>query len=311
MRHLIYCILIFLLTSTVVYAQDADTDDESAKPDDDLSSFEMEFDPYYSTAGYFLSLTDKPIETVEVDNETAIYGKLLRGSYAPRFLVLEGSINPMPLLGVWMKENARSTYDGGEIKENLNLWKAVTAGFEEPWAVSLFLGNVVNLVRPGEEYATGNKGYIGYLFSGGMQHIKNNELIDDNWYEFEWKVKGDREDQDNKLSWSFRLGGKWHQHPEIADSYYVAMRRSSVDFLNPKSFLRNSAVEYKYYMDTKSLRPIQHNFYIEKKFPVKRWHKVFSLAIGFIIDKGLKYSGDLGEDQPEEFQLILRPNIEF
>ncbi|MDF3822722.1 hypothetical protein P3G55_22680, partial [Leptospira sp. 96542] len=37
-----------------------------------------------------------------------------------------------------------------------------------------------------------HRGYMGYLLSCGAQHIHNNVLIDDNWCELEWKLKGER-----------------------------------------------------------------------------------------------------------------------
>ena len=166
-------------------------------------------DPYYSDVDLNIPLTDTPIPTIRSDSEAVIYRDLIEGSLVPRYMLLEGSIYPMPILGTYIKSHSPWLYQQGEINHTgVNLIESATAGFQEPWAMSAFFGNIANLQRPGEDQKTNNLGYTGYLISVGAQHIKDNVLIQDKWYEAEWKVKGDLNDKDEKLSWSFRIGGK-------------------------------------------------------------------------------------------------------
>ena len=276
-------------------------------------NLEYELDPYYSSVDLFVSLTDKPIPDVAERGELDIYKDLIYSSYIPQFLVFEASVNPLPNLGVYLKEQNLDLYKQGEISGNFNLIKAMTAGFEEPHAASVFFGNVVNYRAPGGDKIYGNKGYIGYLFSMGNYHIKDNVLIKDNWYEIEWKIKGDRKTPISRLNWSFRVGGKLHEHTEIMNILYFSMRRSRVDYKeSAASMLRNSGFEYTIDVSTKNYEAIRHYFFVDKKWPWKSMNVAFSIALGFVWESDQKYSGSLKEkEKRDDFQFILRPNISF
>ena len=228
----------------------------------------------------------------------------------PRFLIFEASVNPLPLAGVHLKKQSRSLYDKGDIGEQ-NIFQSATAGFEEPAALSLFLGNVIDF-KPVKKrkYAEG-KGYIGYLLSVGNEHIKDNELIQDKWIEGEWKVKGDRKRDETKLQWSFRAGAKLHANSDIADVFYIGLRRSRVDYgVRRFSFFYNSGVMYKFDFDVKTFSPIQHQLVLDKKFPMPSFKAVPTLAFGFLYRTQDKYTGRL-RDSTDDFQILLQPNLEF
>ncbi len=150
---------------------------------------EYELDPYYTNAGIIINLTDKPVPDVGEKPEFEIYKDLLFSSYVPRYLIVEAAVFPMPVAGVAVKSNASGVYRGARISDNFNLVKAVTAGFEEPYALSFFMGDVVSFTSPGEKHRSGNFGYMGYLVSIGNYHIKDNELVKDTSVEIEWKIR--------------------------------------------------------------------------------------------------------------------------
>ena len=245
--------------------------------------------------------------------ESGIYYTLLsRAAILPQFLVLEASVNPMPYLGTYIKEHNPDFYDNAQISGSFNWVKAVTAGFEEPWALSLLAGNVANFHVPGSNDTKG-LGYSGYLFSFGNYHIKDNTLVKDNWQEYEWKMKGDRKSPVKKLSWSFRVGAKLHGNPDITDIIYFSLRRSRIDY-RPEgySLLNNSGFEYTYDMNRRTFNAIRHYFFVDKKWPFQQSQMAFSLAIGFVWESVKKYTGVLaaGRDK-NDFQFLLRPNVEF
>jgi hypothetical protein len=167
------------------------------------AEFVYEFDPYYTNAGYNIPLTDRPIPTIESGSEAVIYRELIKDSVLPRYMTVEASLYPMPIMGTWLKTHHRGFYDSAAIGKNFNIIESLTAGFQEPWAVSVFFGNVAKLKRPGEQRIGNNYGYTGYLLSAGEKHIKNNMLVEDHWFELEWKIKGQLDYTDKKLSWSF------------------------------------------------------------------------------------------------------------
>ncbi len=272
-----------------------------------------EEDPYYSNVGLYFSPVDKAIPYVDSDEELTIYRDLLLRSYKPRDVVLEASIYPMPIAGYLIREHATDFYEQMQFSDEFNLVKSLTLGFDEPYAVSLFLGNVVKY-RDRELPEVGkNLGYMGYLFSVGTHHIKDNTVIRDDWFEFEWKVKGDREIEALKHSWSFRVGGKWHANDDITDTYYVGLRRSHLDFDAPVlSWLLNSGFDYQVYFASDSGRQVEQKLFLDKKLPLRAWQLSLNIKFGFIWKQAAKYRGALASEGPgEEFYLVLRPDIQF
>jgi hypothetical protein len=273
----------------------------------------FEPDAYYTDVDLIIALTKTPLPHLGQKSEAEIYATLLsRAAVLPQFLVLEASVNPMPYFGTYIREHNQDFYGHAQVSGSFNWVKAVTAGFEEPYALSCLAGNVATFDIPGNKDARG-LGYSGYLFSAGNYHIKDNVLIHDEWQEYEWKMKGDMKTPDKKLSWSFRVGAKNHGNPYITDVFYVSVRRSRLDYKPVGSSLfYNSGFEYTYDMDRRNLNPIRQYFYVDKKWPFEGKKIAFSLALGFVWESAKKYSGPLAAGRSkDDFQMILRPNLEF
>jgi hypothetical protein len=182
------------------------------------TTVEIELDPYYSAIGVYNSLTGKPIQHLEVESELEIYKELITKFYKPRSLIIEASLNPLPYAGTLVKEHQPGFYKDMQWASNLNVVQAVTAGFEEPWALSLFLGNVVSFDTINKSLQGKRNGYSGLLLDVGNYHIKDNVLVRDNWLQMEGKLKGEQILADRSLRWSFRGGAKFHANRHIADS---------------------------------------------------------------------------------------------
>ncbi len=274
--------------------------------------FLFEPDAYYTDVEFILALTDAPIPHVGEKTEAEFYQTLLSGAAVlPRYILFEASVNPMPYLGVYLKKNGPGFYDNAQLAGSFNWVKALTSGFEEPYAVSMLAGNVVSFDVPGDRDVQGN-GYSGYLFSAGNYHIKDNSLVHDRWEEIEWKIKGDRKSPVKKLSWSFRIGAKLHGNPDITDIYYLSFRRSRLDYLpTDSSLMHNSGFEYTVDMDRRTLHSIRHYFFVDKKWPLESQKLALALALGFVWESKEKYRGVLATSKEDNFQFILRPNIEF
>ena len=277
------------------------------------TTMEVELDPYYTSIGLYNSLTGKPIPHMGAAPEIEIYRELIKNFYKPRTLVLEASINPLPYSGALVRKHQPDFYNDLQLTSNLNLVEAATAGFEEPWALSMFFGNVISFDSINKSFQGKRTGYSGILINAGNFHIKNNILIRDKWFETEGKLKGEQYLADRTLRWSFRGGLKVHENKFIADSFYLGFRRSRTDFGNSRSFwLNNSGFEYVADFSQKKLEPLRHLFLVEKKFPVGK-RSVFNLGAGFVWTSNKKYSGALADKGAahNSFQFILRPNLEF
>jgi len=273
--------------------------------------WEHEFDPYYTNIAYFKTLDDSPIPELGKRSESEVYRDLFFRSYLPRFVLVEASINPLPVMGVLVKDYAEeSVYDKLTLTDDLNIVEVATAGFEEPYALSLFLGNMVKY-ESADGSGIQSKGFMGYLASYGHWHIRKNRLVDDRWGEFEWKLKGDQVLSDRKLSWSFRFGFKIHDNPLITDEFYVAVKRERVqEHGDVYSWIQNGGVEFKYRMNKDSGATIGQQLIVDKKIPIKKKGWVVSLGIGFVRDTPRKYRGNLLIDKTET-AFVLRPSITF
>jgi hypothetical protein len=273
--------------------------------------WEHELDPYYTNIAYFKTLDDSPIPELGKRSEAQVYRDLFLRSYFPRFILVEASINPLPLLGVYLEsESGADIYDGMKVTQDLNLIEVATAGFEEPYAISLFLGNMVKYDAT-DDSNTKSKGFMGYLASYGHLHIRDHQLIDDRWVEFEWKIKGDKIQADLQLSWSFRTGFKNHDNPYITDEFYVAIKRERVEEGGDVySWEKNGGIEFKYRVDQGTGSTIGQQLIVNKKIPLKYQGWVLSLGFGVIRDTPKKYSGPLLLDKSTT-SFVLRPSLSF
>ncbi len=189
-------LLIFFILLFGLHASDSNTTEHnnSKKPKKKAESsveFEVELDAYYSNISWTFPLTNKPIPNAKDKTELGMYYDLLKDSFPPRFIILELSANPLPLLGTYLKEQEPTFYNESTIG-NVNLVNSITAGFEVPYALSIFVGNTVKFTEPGAKKAGSNRAYSGVLFSFSDQHIKDNVLIEDNSLELELKILGSR-----------------------------------------------------------------------------------------------------------------------
>ncbi|OIN99094.1 MAG: hypothetical protein COX65_08245 [Elusimicrobia bacterium CG_4_10_14_0_2_um_filter_56_8] len=290
----------------------------AGEPPEKKTTVEIELDPYYSAIGVYNSLTGKPIPHMEVNSELEIYKELISKFYLPRTLIIEASINPLPYAGALIKKHQPGFYEDMQWSSNFNAVRAATAGFEEPWALSFFLGNVVSFDTIKKSLQGKRNGYSGMLIDVGNYNIKDNVLIKDNWLQMEGKLKGEQILEDRSLLWSFRGGAKFHENRYIADSFFIGFRRSRTDFKEKGGsfWLHNSGFEYVSDFSQKKMEPIRHYLVVEKKFPFRKSRKAFTLGLGFVWTADKKYSGPLsnsaaGTKSQNSFQFILRPNLEF
>lgn len=280
---------------------------------------ETELDAYYTSLGLYWGVLGGEPPDLGKKTEGEVYKYLFKSSLIPTFVVLEASAYPMPLGGLAVKAWAPDLYNSAAVLKRGNIIESVTSGFQEPYALSLFLGNIVVFKEAGEEErATGNLGMMGFLFSYSNYHILHNDLIDDHWVEMEWKVKGNRKFINQSLSWSFRVGARRHSNPYIKDIAYLGARRSRVDYEGKLfSFVENSGFEYTIDYHLKTGKVIRHYAMVDKKWPINKnvpvkERAVVSLGIGFTWEAYQKYTGELASSvEQNEWQFIVRPNVQF
>jgi len=280
---------------------------------EDNSWIEVEWNVYYSNIGIYMNLKGNETEDLGEATEFEVYRHLLTKGILPTFVVLEASTYPLPLLGVGLKNYAANVYGLGKVTDSFNFIEGVTKGFQEPYAFSLFLGNVVLFSRKEEKRIGGNIGISGVVLTYGQYHIYDNTLIDDHWYEVELKIGGKRRFVDGILRWNYKIGTRFHQNPNIRDIAYIGLKRMRNDLQGKFwSFTKNSGFEYIMDFDYNEARIIRHYFMIDKKAPVAEKF-TFGLSIGFVWESRSKYLGQLAPSGIEggSWQFLIRPNLWF
>jgi len=125
-----------------------------------------------------------------------------------------------------------------------------------------------------------NKDYIGYLLSIGDHHIQKNTMIKDRWVELEWKIKGNRETDIQYLSWSFRGGAKFHDHPEISETLMLGIRRDKIDYRKAKSdFMRDIGFDYQLDILQNTFRVSKQTLIIDKHWPLNNDKMTATLSL--------------------------------
>jgi hypothetical protein len=168
-------------------------------------------------------------------------------------------------------------------------------------------------VRPGQPIKESNRGFMGYLLTYGNKHISNNMMVDDEWFEAEWKMKGERIFEEDRLSWSFRLGARFHRNTEVSDTLYLGISRSNLDFNAPMlSWLHNTKINLLTEFLQDGGRFSRQEIVFGKKMPVKSpLFAAWQIELGVIYDSQNKYAGALARQAEPGATFVLRPNVEF
>lgn len=279
----------------------------------------LELDPYYSCIYYTFAFTEKPIPREKVRHEALYYWHMIKKIYIPRYVLIEASAYPLPISGVYLKKYAGKFYQNAEVSKGFNLIKAITEGFPEPYACSLFLGNVANFIA-GEDNKVVGKGYSGLLFSFGERHIVDNIMVKDWWIETEIKLKGSDLRERHSLSWSYGIGTKFHFNNEIRDIIYLSIKRNRIDYKKPDInpfigfFIYDSTQELRLNFDLRECykgKITMASFLFGKNFPIGSGRVTLSLSLGFIYQFMSGYSGELERVIERPWSILIRPNLSF
>lgn len=279
----------------------------------DFIDFDYELDAYYTNVSAFINLdSNASVEDASNLSEQELYTDLILHTFEPNIFLVEAAMHPMPIAGLYWRKNHESAYDKSEIK-GFNFARAITAGFEEPYSLSLFVGRMLVFKNDENSRIGKNRAYMGYLVTFGDYSIKENLAYYDKWVNFEFKLKGTREKEERDLDWSFRVGARWHDNADFANTYYMAARRSSIDYYKSEwSFIYNTAFESLLECSADTFELTQAQVIIEKKWPVSWSEKVsFGLGIGYLYNSSARYSGALEDEGIKNHQLILRPNLKW
>ena len=277
------------------------------------TQFTWALDPYDSNLAFDFPLGDRPIQTIYSEDPSALFRGLMEDSLLLHYMYLQSDVYPLPVLATYLKSHSPHTYKKADLQATgVNLIESSTTSYQEPWALSVFLGNIADLQRPGQSQGANNVGYCGWLFSGGTQHLKDNELIQDDWYKVEWQVRGDLLDPQAKFSWNFRVGSKFNANPYITDVVYLGLQRDDLDFRKPfLSWLDNSSADLQLEFSQHGGRVVREEFVVGKKYPFPDAGYAITLSVGVVWDGVGEYSGPLRDSPKSQYTLVFQPSIQF
>ena len=298
----IFKTLSIFLVSTNIYAGMFFLDD------DQQSSVDYNFDPYYSHVAINYDRTQAEILPSEAEADLYVY--LLKNFYKFKSFRLEGSINPLPMFGSYLKSDQSEFYNKAYYGE-FNLIKAFTEGFPEPYALSLFMGSKIYLGNEAEGIT--GFGLGGFLASVGTHHIVNNETFRDNWIEMEIKLKGGAITPHGKLTYSYRGGIKLHSEKNIRNTTYFGIKRSHSDNrVKHWSFFKNTEIDLRGDLALDDLEITRLMGIVGKKYPSDDKKRIYSLDLGFIWVRGKGYTGSIADTLGDPgFSVLIRPNVSF
>ncbi len=278
-----------------------------------LIEYDYELDAYYSNISAFVDL-DRENEITDATeySEAKIYTDLVLNSLSPNIFLVEAAVHPMPIFGLYFRDAHQDMYNKSNV-ENFNMVKAITAGFEEPYSVSFFVGRMMIFKNKDSKRVGKNRAFIGYLMSLGTSSIKDNLAHKDRWINLEFKLKGTREKKSRDLDWSFRIGTMLHSNKDFVNSIYIGARRSSIDYKKGVwSLVYNSAFSSMLAVSSRTYKLTEAELIIEKKWPLKWSDKMsFGLGLGYLYNSGEKYAGLLRDEGIDNHQLIFRPNLKW
>ena len=279
---------------------------------EELIEYDYELDVYYTNVSAYIDLdTEEDLTDGSKMEEKELYKYLFRNSLASNVFLMEFAVHPMNLAGLQYRKHNEDLYTV-QNRENFNIVKSMTAGFEEPYALSFFLGRMMVFKKKNTSRAGNNRAYIGYLVTVGDQTIKDNRSYDNKWLVFEVKLKGTRDKQNSDLDWSFRLGTRMQQREEFVDTIYIGARRKRIDYNKGLfSLVYNTAYTTTLSVSSETLEITEAELIIDKFFPTG--HKGLSLGfgIGYLYTSENKYLGSLKDDGIDNHQIIFRPNFKY
>ena len=273
----------------------------------------VELDHYYTCLSYTVAITKQPIPEMNITREGELYWHMLKNFIFPRYILFEASLYPLPIAGVYIKKEARNFYNDSEIVRGINIVKAVTTGFPEPYAGAVFFGNVANFTKGDSDEVTG-RGFSGIAISYGDRHIVDNIMVADKWLELELKIKGVDEHQVHNMEWSYSVGIKLHDNNEISQQFSISIYRNSIYYADSigslLGFLRNTEQQLRIDFNLEHLnikKPTSFSFLVGKNFPIGDGTVTLALKAGGLKIFSDGYSGSLKQDIDRKWALMVRP----
>ncbi len=287
---------------------------------------QLTFDIYKPFTSIYLNMKrlQKPV-ALQKGEEGEIYLRLGRRLIFPSYLLFQITGYSLSALSSYAETDRYNTYHRFTVYSDLNILRSIGVGFEEPYAFSIFLGNVLFLAyqdSAANQLKQSGSAVAGFLISMGKHQIYNNIYLHDSWYQIELMLVGNlNEPKRRKILWNFRIGAKFHQNEFFRDAFTISIERSHTDWRSTSwSLVKNSVFKYQAYLPIPWFedrnRAASHLITYGKKFPINLFHRkvFFVLGVGMRWEWVRLYDHNLDQfdsDPKSQLTWLIQPNVEF
>ncbi len=290
---------------------------------------QFSYDIYKPYSQIFINLKrfSSPV-VINKGEEFQIYSMLFERMLSPKYVLFQTTFYQMTALSSFLETDHSIIYHRFNSISDINLLRSFGSGYEEPYAFTLFVGNILflsygektNQLQSKKPQAGSALAGVGYSF--GKHQVLDNIYLHDFWQQLELILVGNlHEPERRKMSWNFRIGLKFHNNGLLRDVYVLTFERNHTSWTaNNLSITQNSVFKYQSYVPQSfSNRPpffVYHLLTYGKKFPVE----IFKRKIFLLFGGGFKWEwvhlydrnlNKFNEKPSGHITWLIQPNIEF
>ncbi|MEE9161963.1 MAG: hypothetical protein V3U35_03240 [Candidatus Neomarinimicrobiota bacterium] len=271
--------------------------------------------PYRSYASLFVPLRPDDEFVLWQEDEIRLYRDLLLKSVNPRYFLLELTAYPLAAASAWIETEHRRLYSSFDLWDGFNLLRSLGAGYQEPWSVSVFLGQLTNFwdIDEQDELIVAAAGAAGLVVTAGLHQLFDNSVVSGAWYRVEWKIKGSGSVGGRRRSWDLKAGYRHYGQPLLANTVGIAMTRQRID-KGSRSLApgKNSVLTIETQLPTAALSDGPARIALEygKYYPVGKW--LVGLRAGYLYENRREFIRETRSFSPTKQRLreyYLQPMI--
>ncbi len=186
------------------------------------------YEPYFSLgADIRKRYAIKEIKRQESD----LYLLMLKNAFVPGYISAQIVFYPVLLLTSDLKERHQRLFEEFSFnfnQQNINALEVISSEFTDPIAYSLFLGEIMTFRKQiHNQPPQSGYGLMGYVLTYGPWSSFNNKIIEDNWLEIKWKIRGLKKYEGILRTWNLTAGYHIHQNPLFLDAIVLEVARSN------------------------------------------------------------------------------------
>lgn len=164
------------------------------------------------------------------EREYRLYRDLLLQSLKPKTVLIELTLYPATYLASYVGQQWPDFFDRLTLTDNFNLLETLGGGIQEPWSVSLFLGQLAPFLTldENEELVIAATGISGLVVTFGNCQVFDNILVPSQWGRLEWKLKGEGLPGSDEYSWDIKVGYRWYGLSAIDNTLTLFLSRTKI-----------------------------------------------------------------------------------